>query len=476
VTGRILIVDDDPSMGQMLVAALKRKKFEPAYVGSGDEALNVLAEHEFDVVVTDVRMRGMNGLELCRRVAAERRDVPVVVITAFGSLETAIEAIRAGAYDFITKPFEPDVLALTLTRAVQHKALREEVKQLRAAAAAAEREGHVVGSSPAVRAMDDLLDRVVESDATVLITGESGTGKEVIARTIHARSKRAGNAFVAINCSAVPDTLLESELFGHVKGAFTDARAARRGLFLQADGGTLFLDEVGEMPMPVQVKLLRALQERTVRPVGGDDEQPFNVRVVAATNRDLETAIEERRFREDLYYRLNVLHVGVPPLRERGSDVLLLAQHFLDRFARQSGKKVAAISAEAAGRLLQYVWPGNVRELQNAIERAVALARYEHLTVDDLPEKIRKYQRSHVVVASEDPGELVPLEEVERRYILRVMEAVGGNKTVAAQVLGLDRTTLYRKLERYGHGASAGGSGTGTGTGTGGAPPEGASS
>ena len=261
---------------------------------------------------------------------------------------------------------------------------------------------------------------------------------------------------MAINCAAMPEQLLESELFGHTKGAFTDARSARPGLFVQAKGGTIFLDEIGDMPVGLQPKLLRALQERTVRPVGGDTETPIDVRVVAASNRDLETAIEERKFREDLYYRINVIHVELPPLRARGADVILLATHYLQHFATQSQKDVRSLDAEAAEKLSAYAWPGNVRELANCMERAVALTRNESIGVADLPEKIRSYRTSHVLVAATDPTELVPMEEVEKRYILRVLEAVGGNKTLAAQVLGLDRKTLYRKLDRYGSERNAG--------------------
>jgi two-component system response regulator HydG len=282
----------------------------------------------------------------------------------------------------------------------------------------------------------------------VLINGESGTGKELVARALHEKSRRASGPFVAVNCAAMPEALLESELFGHAKGAFTDAKAARSGLFVQAHGGTLFLDEVGEMPLGLQPKLLRALQERVMRPVGGDREVSFDVRLVAATNRDLEGMVEENRFREDLYYRLNVVQMELPPLRSRGGDILLLAQHFIEHFAARADKRVTGLHEAVAERLMSYSWPGNVRELRNCIERAVAVTGAERLTVEDLPEKIRAYRASHVVVASGDPSELTTLEEVERRYILRVMEEVKGNKSLAAQILGLDRKTLYRKLDR----------------------------
>jgi two-component system response regulator HydG len=296
--------------------------------------------------------------------------------------------------------------------------------------------------------MCELVTRVADTETTVLITGESGTGKELVAKALHAKSGRKDGQFVAINCAAMPENLLESELFGHTRGAFTDARTARPGLFIKASRGTLFLDEIGEMPAGMQAKLLRALQERTVRPVGGDQEQPFDARIIAATNRDLETEVEEKRFREDLFYRINVVRIHVPPLRMRGSDILLLAQHFLDRYAAQSRRPVAGMTSAAADKLLSYPWPGNVRELQNCIERAVALAQFDQIGVDDLPEKIKDYKTARISVESNDPAELLPMEEVERRYILKVLEAVGGNKTLAAQVLGFDRRTLYRKLDR----------------------------
>jgi two-component system response regulator HydG len=308
----------------------------------------------------------------------------------------------------------------------------------------------LIGDSSAIRRVRQLIERVMDSEASVLVTGESGTGKEVVAKLVHRHGRRKAGPFVAINCAAMPEALLESELFGHVRGAFTDARAARTGLFVQANGGTLLLDEIGDLPLALQPKLLRALQERTVRPIGGNEEVPFDVRLVATTNRDLEAAVEEERFREDLYFRINVIHVEMPPLRARATDVPLLAQHFLVQHAERAGKRVTGLSPQAAEKLLAYAWPGNVRELQNAMERAVALARYEQVTVDDLPEKIRAYRSSHVLIAADDPSELVPLEEAERRYILRVVESVGGNKTLAARLLGIGRKTLYRKLVQYG--------------------------
>jgi two-component system response regulator HydG len=450
MTSRVLVVDDELGVCELLEEGLGKRGFRVTFRTAADEAVELLGAEDFDVVVTDLTMRGMSGLELCAWIAETRPDLPVVVITAFGSLDTATASIRAGAYDFVTKPFEMDALRLTLERAARHRALREEVKRLRREVAGSRANEMIVSRSLPMKKVFDLIDRVADSEASVLITGESGTGKELVARALHQGGPRRAGPFVAVNCAAVPAPLLESELFGHVRGAFTDARGARAGLFARAGGGTLFLDEIGDMPLELQPKLLRALQERRVRPVGSDEEIPFDVRVVSATNQDIETAVEERRFREDLYYRINVVHLDLPPLRSRGADVLLLAQHFIERLAPVAGKPIKGLSAAAAEKLVAYAWPGNVRELMNCVERAVALARYDQIAVDDLPEKIRTYRRSHVLVSSDDPAELIRMEEVERRYILRVLEAVSGNKSQAAQILGFDRATLYRKLERYG--------------------------
>jgi two-component system, NtrC family, response regulator AtoC len=391
----------------------------------------------------------MTGLELCERLCARRPDVPVVLITAFGDLQLAIAALRAGAHDFLPKPFEIEELAVRVSHAVELKLLRAEVKRLREQSAPLPVDGELLGDSPAMRRARSLIERVAASDAPVLITGETGTGKELAARAVHAHSACGKGVFVAINCAAVPEALLESELFGHTRGAFTDARSARQGLFLEAQGGTLFLDEIAEMPTPLQAKLLRALQERSVRPVGSDREVPFDARIIAATHRDLESRVSEGLFREDLYYRLNVLQIELPPLRARGSDVLVLANSYLHRVAQRSGKAVTSIAPEAARKLVNYAWPGNVRELVNAIERAVALAEYDEITVADLPDKIQAFKSSDILVAGHDPSELVSLEEVEKRYILRVVEAVGGNRSRAAEILRVDRKTLYTKLKSY---------------------------
>ena len=449
MSARVLIVDDEAAMADVVARQLGKSGYRCTVCASGDDALGALANAPFDVVVTDLNMRGMNGLELCERVIASRPDVPVIVITAFGSLESAIGAIRVGAYDFITKPFDIEVLTVAIARAAQRRALGEEIKELRRALDGARRFDEIIGASSRMQKLFGFLDQIVESDASVLITGESGTGKEVVAGALHRRGRRKAGRFVAIDCAAIPEHLLESELFGHARGAFTDARADRAGLLVQADGGTLFLDEIGELPLGMQAKLLRALEERRVRPVGADREVSFDTRVLAATNRDLEEAIAEQRFREDLYYRLDVLHVELPPLRSRGNDVLLLAQHFVERFAIQEKKEVTGISTAATERLLAYRWPGNVRELRNAIERAVAVTRFAEIVVEDLPERIRSYKASHVIVAGDNPTELATMHDVERTYILRVMEAVGGNKSLAAKVLGFDRKTLYAKLDKY---------------------------
>lgn len=448
--GKILIVDDERSLCDLIQTDLRLRGFTSHSCLSAADAQRVLQEEEFDTVLTDVRMPGTSGLELCAQIAASRPDVPVVVMTAFGSLDTAVAAIRVGAYDFVTKPIEMDALALILDRAVKHRQLQAQIRLLSEAVERPEGFADMIGDSPAMRQLYAQLMRIADSETSVLITGESGTGKELVARAIHRQSRRGRRPFVAVNCAALPETLLESELFGHVRGAFTDARTDRAGLLLQAEGGTLLLDEIGELPLTMQVKLLRALEERQVRPVGGDKERPFDVRLLSATNRDLEAAVEEKRFREDLYFRIQVIQVDVPPLHARGTDVLLLAKHFTQWFAGRAGKQVVGIADRAAERLLAYAWPGNVRELRNVIERAVALTHYDRIVVEDLPEKIRDYRSSQVLIGSEDPTELVPLEEVERRYILHVLQAVGENKTTAARVLGLDRKTLYRKLRQFG--------------------------
>jgi two-component system, NtrC family, response regulator AtoC len=449
MNGRVLVVDDDVAMCRLLVSGLAGAGFEAAQAGSADEALALFAREDFDTVITDVRMRGTGGIELCGRIVESRPDVPVIVITAFGSMDTAVEAMRAGAYDFVTKPFKLDLIRLTVERAVRHRQMGQRIERLEHALEEGERYEELIGRSPPMRKIFDLIDRVANAMTPVLVRGESGTGKELVARALHARSDRKAGPFVALNCAAMPVHLLESELFGHVRGAFTDARSDRPGLFVAAAGGTMFLDEIGELPLELQPKLLRALQQKTVRPVGSDIERPFDARIIAATNRDLEAAVEAGSFREDLYYRIHVIELEIPPLRARDADVLILAQHFLEQFAKESGKAITGFTSPAADKLAAYNWPGNVRELQNCVERAATLARFDQIAVDDLPDRIREHRRPEPLVPA-DPAEFAPMEEIERRYVLRVYESTGRNKSLTARILGFNRKTLYRKLVRYG--------------------------
>jgi DNA-binding NtrC family response regulator len=447
---RVLVVDDDRGLCDALGAGLGGRGFQVEAVQDPLLALAKLRTDDIDVVLCDVNMPNIDGIELCSRIVAARADVPVVVLTAFGSFDTAVAAIRAGAYDFLSKPVKLDVLAIALERAVQRRALETEVKRLRSEVDRAVAPQGLVGRSAAMRRVHDLLGRVATTDASILITGESGTGKEVVARAIHRASPRASGPFVAINCAALPESLLENELFGHVRGAFTDAREARTGLLRQAEHGTLFLDEIGDMPIGLQPKLLRVLQERVVRPLGGSQEIPIDVRFVTATNRDLEGAIEDRSFREDLYFRINVVAIALPPLRARGSaDILALAQHFLTRFAEAHHKEVRGLSAAAADLLVAYSWPGNVRELMNCIEHAVTLATFDQIGPEDLPARVTA-ARAAAAPQWSLPSELVSLEEMERRYIEHVLESAHGNKAAASRILRIERKTLYRKLQQWG--------------------------
>jgi two-component system response regulator HydG len=457
VAHEIIVVDDDPEQGDLLAGLLRRRGLTTIVVESATQALAILDEREPTAILADVRLgRGMTGLEMCALVRQRAPDLPVIVMTGAGSLEVAIEAIRVGAYDFVTKPIAPDALMASVQRAVERRTLQDEVKRLRVEAEASRPIHGILGDSPALREVVELIRRVADSDATVLVNGESGTGKELISRAIHDLGPRKANPFVAINCAAVPAGLLESELFGHVKGAFTDAKRSRIGLFVQATGGTVFLDEIGEMPLDMQAKLLRVLQERKVRPVGGEEEIAVDARVVCATNRDLEAEVEAGRFREDLFYRVNVVALRAPPLRERGSDILTLATHFATKIAERSGKQVKQISADAGRRMLDYDWPGNVRELENCLERAVALCIGEEIRVSDLPEKVRAHQPDRLILGGDDGSELITLAEMEKRYVRRVLSAVGGNKSQAARVLGIDRRSLYRRLEAEAPGSAGG--------------------
>jgi len=447
---RVLLVDDDEGMCSMLEARLATRGFDVTSQTSPTRALEIFEQQDFDAVVTDVNMKGMTGVDLCRRLLEVRSSIPVVLITAFGSMDAAIAAIRAGAYDFLPKPFEIEQLVLALERGITLAGLNAELQRLKRAVADTQRFDEILGSAPAMTQLYGLLAKVAQSDVPVLIQGESGTGKELVARAIHKQGARAKAPLVAINCAAMPEGLLESELFGHAKGAFTDARTAKVGLFQAASGGTLLLDEIGELPLGLQPKLLRALQERVVRPVGGTTEIPFDARIITATNRDLETMIEEHTFREDLFFRINVIQVVLPPLRARGGDILLLAQSFLERIAARTNKAVAKFTSEAAAKLMAYSWPGNVRELQNCVERAVALASFDAIEAGDLPDKVRAFKSTQIVFGGDDPTELISLEELEKRYAQRVLESVAGNKSAAARILQIERKTLHRMLARWG--------------------------
>jgi two-component system, NtrC family, response regulator HydG len=446
---RILCIDDDADQCELLEATLTRLGCNVVTSTSPVTALELVADESFAAIVTDLGMGEMDGLKLCEQVIAAQPEVPVIVLTGLGSMDTAIGALRAGAYDFLTKPIDAKILGLSVGRAVQHSKLCAEIRRLRLALAETSKSQPLVGVSTQMKRLNELIARVGASDVSVLIQGETGTGKELVARAVHDASARRSGPFVALNCAAVPPALLESELFGHSRGAFTDAKSDRKGLFLEASGGTLFLDEIGEMPLEMQVKLLRALQEKKVRPVGANVEIAFDARIVTATHRDLEADIRSQRFRQDLFYRINVVRVDVPALRDRGNDVLELASHFLRVAGERDGRAPLRLSPKVAEHLLSYEWPGNVRELENCIERAVALARFEQLSVEDLPDKIHAYRAGHFILAADEVEEIMPIDELERRYTLDVLKQLNGNKARAAQLLGLDRRTLYRKLEQY---------------------------
>lgn len=445
----VLVVDDDIGMCELLVDDLARRGFHPLSSTRGEDALRTLHTHEVDLVITDLNMPGMNGLELCQDIRQNWPEIPVIILTAFGSMDSAVAAMRADAFDFITKPIELDLLAMTIGRALKHRALEQKIQKLSEKVEKQSGFDQLIGSSAIMEELRKQIQLIARSNSSVLITGETGTGKELIARSIHSHSPRANFPFVAINCSALPETLMESELFGINKGAFTDARQDRKGLLLEADRGSFFLDEIGEIPLSLQVKLLRVLEQRTVRPIGGNQERPFNVRIISATHRDLEQEIREGRFREDLYYRLNVIQLNAPTLRNREGDILILAQKFLELFAQQAKKNVTGLSDPVMEKLFTYSWPGNVRELKNVIERAVALTAYEKIKIQDLPEKIKDFSKE-TIPAPAQPEEILLLDEVERRYILQTLQLLGGNRSLASKKLGLDRKTLYRKLQKYG--------------------------
>ena len=446
--GKILVIDDDRALCELLEEDLSRRGHQVFSALNVSSARDLIHQHDVDIVLTDLNMPGANGIDFCAELHDNRPDLPVVIMTAFGSLETAISALRAGAYDFVTKPVDLDLLSISLERALQHRYLQERVRLLNEQVQRQQPDDELMGESAALLNIKEQIVRIADLDTSVLISGESGTGKELVARALHRQSRRREGPFVAINCAALPESLLESELFGHVRGAFTDARENRKGLFVEASGGTLLLDEIGEMPLALQPKLLRVLEDHKVRPLGGSQEIDCNVRVLAASHRDLSDAVATGSFRNDLYYRLNVIQLELPSLRQRGNDILLLAQKFINELSQRFNKSVIGLSQPAAACLLAYHWPGNIRELRNVIERALALTLHDQLTVEDLPEPVRHPGGTTPLPNSlVDPGNILPLDEMERRYIHQVLEQLDGNRTLAAKLLGVDRKTLYRKLK-----------------------------
>jgi two-component system response regulator HydG len=445
---RILVIDDDQDICELIEESFRHEGWAVAWCTQGEDGSEMAREQAFDAVLVDVHLSDVDGLQLCRRLTENLPGTPVLMMTAFGDMTAAVSALRAGACDFINKPIELGQLRGAVERAVRERYRSEAIRRLAPTLLTGNQSvGALQGRSRPMLKVYDLIRRVANTEATVLLSGESGTGKELVACALHSESQRAQAPFVAINCAAIPAHLLESELFGHVRGSFTDASENRKGLFAQAGRGTLFLDEIGEMPLELQPKLLRVLQERKLRPVGGDELTEVHARLIAATNRDLESLVAAGRFREDLYYRLNVVRIAVPPLRTRGNDVLLLAEEFVKRFAARMGKPILGISPPAARQLLQYDWPGNVRQLENTIEHAVALARGEELAMEDLPQRVRNYDPA-AAAAEPQARDLITLDQQERRHIDHVLSLVKGNKTQAARLLGVDRRTLYRKLVR----------------------------
>jgi DNA-binding NtrC family response regulator len=443
--GAVLIVDDDADMRELAYDMLKDRGHQVTMAGSGEEALKRLTEKDYAVVLTDLRMKGMQGLELLTQIKRDHSDINVILMTAFGSVETAVEAMKHGASDYLTKPVKKDELIRVVERVIREAALRREVSRLRREVRKEYSFYQILGKSKSIQAVFDLIRRVADSPTNVLITGESGTGKELVAKAIHYNSDRKDAPFIPVNCAAIPEQLLESELFGHMRGAFTDAKMDKRGLFEEAQKGTLFLDEISELPLMLQAKILRAIQEKEIRRVGATKPISVDVRIIAATNLNLGEEVKSRRFREDLYYRLNVIELKLPPLRERREDIPLLVEAFLKKCGEVRGKEVKGVGEAALAMLMDYAWPGNVRELENVIERAVTLTRGEKISSDDLPAAVQG-ARGDRRVLDEAAERTLPLHELEKEYIKKVLEKTGGNKYQAAHALGIDRKTLYRKL------------------------------
>ncbi len=444
----ILVVEDDEAMRDLLAEELEEAGYDVDAAGGAAAGLELARVRRFDLVITDLRMPEMDGFDLIRGVMQLPEPPHLVMITAFGSIETAIRAVKLGAYDYITKPFEIEELLLVANKALGERALRTKVARLQREVEDRYGIETIIAKSQSMRDVVSLVRRIAASTASVLITGESGTGKELVARAIHYNSARTNGAFVGVNLAAVPEGLIESELFGHKKGAFTDARVDKNGLFVEADNGTIFLDEIGELALPLQAKLLRVLQEHEVRPLGATKNQRVDVRVLAATNKNLEAMLADGSFREDLYYRLNVIQLDLPPLRSRPEDILPLAEHLLAQLgAKQSPPRRMRLAPEAQHLLLAYPWPGNVRELTNVLERGIALCQGELISDEDLPQHVREKRSTDFLGAA--VARRMTLAELEREFIERVLEDEAGNKTRAAQRLGLDRKTLYRKLDEY---------------------------
>jgi DNA-binding NtrC family response regulator len=448
----ILVVEDDAAMRDLLVEELADAGFEVKAAPAASNGLELARSDRFDLIITDLRMPEMDGFDLIRGVMALPEPPHVVMVTAFGSIETAIRAVKLGAYDYITKPFEIEELLLIAGKALAERALRTKVARLQREVEERFGLGNIIAKSQSMRDVVAMVQRIAASTASVLVTGESGTGKELVARAIHYNSTRAAGPFVGVNLAAVPEGLIESELFGHKKGAFTDARSDRPGLFVEADNGTIFLDEIGELALPLQAKLLRVLQEHEVRPLGATRNTSVDVRVIAATNRNLETMLTDGSFREDLYYRLNVIQLDLPPLRSRPEDIVPLAEHVLVQLSAKRRSESQAprqfkLAPEAQQVLLAYHWPGNVRELMNVLERGVALCQGELIVEEDLPQQVREKRTGDFLGAA--VARRMTLADLEREFIERVLEDEAGNKTRAAQRLGLDRKTLYRKLDEY---------------------------
>ncbi|HWK89520.1 MAG TPA: sigma-54 dependent transcriptional regulator [Longimicrobium sp.] len=443
---RVLVVEDQALVRDLVVQVLREEGHAVDAVETGEDALRRLERELYDVALLDLALPGIGGMEVLSAARTLQTDAQFVMMTGHGSVASAVEAVRLGAFDYLSKPVDVDELALVVERALRETGLRRELARLRASAGEGAR-ARIVGRSPPMRRLFELIERVAPTRATVLVTGETGTGKELVARAVHDLSDRARRPFVAVNCSALPETLLESELFGHVKGAFTGAVAARRGLFEEAAGGTLFLDEIATVSPAIQVKLLRVLQERKVQRVGGGAALDVDFRLIAACNVALEDEVAAGRFREDLFYRLNVFPVHVPPLRERGSDIPLLADHFLRRVAREHGVEPPALSPRALARMTEYAWPGNVRELENFVERAAILHAGAATLPFDPPRGARAEPEREL--AGRARRERWTLERLEREHILQVLEDTAGNQVRAAEVLGIDRRTLHRKLKEY---------------------------